>query len=78
MQGGTHEETPRPAILVVDGAARVLAETGVGFRVVKIEVVVSKVSELILGETQFPGEVAPVEGEGIVVFWDEGHGVMVK
>ena len=62
----------------MDGAARVLAETGVGFRVVEIEVVVSKVVELILGETQFPGEVAPVEGEGVVVFWDEGHGVVIK
>ena len=69
---------PCPAILVVDGAAKVLAEARVGFRMVEIEVVVSKVSELILGETQFPGEVAPVEGEGIVVFWDEGHGIMVK
>ena len=78
MQGGTHEEMPRPAILVVDGAARVLAEARVGFCMVKIEVVVSKVSELILGETQFPGEVAPVEGESVVVFWDEGHGVVVK
>ena len=46
-QGGTHEEMPRPAILVVNGAARVLAEARVGFRVVKIEVVVSKVSELM-------------------------------
>ena len=78
MQGGTHEETPHPAILVVDGAARILAEARVGFRMVKIEVVVLKVVELILGETQFPGEVAPAEGEGVVVFWDEGHGVMVK
>ena len=69
---------PRPAILVVDGAARVLAEARVGFRVVEIEVVVSKVSELILGEAQFPGEVAPAEGEGVVVFWDEEHGVVVK
>ena len=78
MQGGTHKETPRPAILVVDGAPRVLAEARVGFRMVKVEVVVSKVSELVLGETQFPGEVAPAEGEGIVMFWDKGHGVVVK
>ena len=62
----------------MDGAARVLAEAQVDFRVVKIEVVVSKVSELILGEAQFPGEVAPAEGESIVVFWNEGHGVVVK
>ena len=65
-------------ILVVDGAARVLAEARVSFRMVEVEVVVSKVSELILGETQFPGEVAPAEGEGIVVFWGERHGIVVK
>ena len=65
-------------ILVVDGAARVLAEARVSFRMVEVEVVVSKVSELILGETQFPGEVAPVEGEGVVMFWDERHGIVVK
>ena len=65
-------------ILVVDGAARVLAEARVGFCVVEVEVVASKVSELILGETQFPGEVTPAEGEGVVVFWDERHGIIVK
>ena len=62
----------------MDGAARVLAEARVGFHVVEIEVVALKVSELILGEAQFPGEVAPAEGESVVVFWDEGHGVVVK
>ena len=65
-------------ILVVDGTARVLAKARVGFRMVKIEVVASKVSELILGEAQFPGEVAPAEGESVVMSWDEGHGVVVK
>ena len=65
-------------ILVVDGAARVLAEARVGFHMVKIKVVVLKVSELILGETQFPGEVTPAEGEGVVMFWDERHGIVVK
>ena len=69
---------PRPAILVVDGAARLLAEARVGFRMVEIEVVASKVIELIFGETQFPGDVTPADGECIVVFWDEGHGVIIK
>ena len=69
---------PRPAILVVDGAARLLAEASMGFCVVEIEVVASKVIELIFGETQFPGDVAPADGEGVVVFWDEEHGVVVK
>ena len=62
----------------MDGAARVLAEARVSFHMVKVEVVASKVSELILGETQFPGEVAPAEGEGVVVFWDERHGIVIK
>ena len=62
----------------MDGAARVLAEARVSFCVVKVKVVASKVSKLILGETQFPGEVAPVEGEGVVMFWDERHGIIIK
>ena len=78
MQGGTHEETPCPAILVVDGAARLLTEARMGFRVVKVKVVELEVLELVLSEAQFPGDIAPVDGEGIVMFWDEGHGVMVK
>ena len=45
---------------------------------VKVKVVTSKVVELTFGEAQFPGDVAPADGEGIVVFWDEGHGVVVK
>ena len=37
-QGGTHEEMPLPANLVVDGAPRFLAEAGMCFGVVKGEV----------------------------------------
>ena len=62
----------------MDGAARLFTETGVGFCVVKVEVVMSEVVELVFGEAQFPGDVAPADGEGVVIFWDEGHGVMVK
>ena len=62
----------------MDGAAGLLAKAGVGFCVVKVKVVTSKVVELILGETQFPGNVTPVDGEGVVVFDDEGHGIVVK
>ena len=35
LQGGTHEETPLPVILVVDGASRFPAEAGMSFGVVK-------------------------------------------
>ena len=65
-------------ILVVDGAARLLAKVGVDFCVVEVEMVTSKVVELVLGEPQFPGNVVPVDGEGVVVFDDEGHGIVVK
>ena len=69
---------PRPAVLVMDGAAGLLAEAGVGLHVVKVKVIALKVVKLVLSEIQFPGDVTPVDGEGIVMFWGEGHGVMVK
>ena len=62
----------------MDRAAGVLAEARVGFCVINIEVVVLKEVELVLSETQFPGNVAPADGEGVIMFWDEGHGVIVK
>ena len=78
MQGGTHKEMPHPVILVVNGAAGFLAEARVGFCMVKVKVVVSKVVELVLSEAQFPGDVAPADGEGVIVLDDEGHGMVVK
>ena len=78
MQGGTHKEMPHPASLVMDGAARLLAEAGVSFGVVKVKVVELKVFELVFGEAQFPGNICPPDGKGVVMFWGEGHGVMVK
>ena len=62
----------------MDGAAGLFAKAGVGFCVVEVKMVMSKVVELILGETQFPGNVTPADGEGVVVFDDEGHGIVVK
>ena len=69
---------PHPAILVMDGAAGLLAEARVDSRVVKVKVVASKVVKLVLSETQFPGNVTPADGEGVVMFNDEGHGTVVK
>ena len=57
LQGGTHEETPHPVVLIVDRAAGLLTEAGVGFSVVKVEATKSKVLELVFGEAQFPGNV---------------------
>ena len=65
-------------ILVVDGTARFLAEARVGFYVAEVKVIASKVIELVFSEAQFPGDVTPADGEGVVMFWDEGHGVVVK
>ena len=39
IQGGTHEETPRPGMLVMDGAAGFLTEVGVGVSVVQVKFV---------------------------------------
>ena len=62
----------------MDGAAGLLAEARVGFSMVEIEAVTPKVVKLVFGEAQFPGDVVPADGKGIVMFWDEGHGVVVK
>ena len=78
MQEGTHEETPLSVILVMDGAAGLLSKARVGFHMVKIEFVELEVSELVDGEVQFPGNVCPPDREGVIVCWDEGHGVVVK
>ena len=45
---------------------------------VKIKAMETKVFELIEGEAQFPRNVCPLDGEGIVVWSNEGHGVVVK
>ena len=69
IQGGTHEETPHPVSLVMDGAAGFLTEAGVDSSMVKVEVVVMEETELVYGEAQFPGDVGPVDG-GINVLQD--------
>ena len=78
MQGGTHEETPHPAVLVVDGAAGFLAEASVGFGMVEVKVVEAEELELVYGEAQFPRDITPLGGEGIVMWSNKGHGVVVK
>ena len=45
---------------------------------VKVKVTNVKELELVEGETQFPRNVCPPDREGIVVCWDEGHGIVVK
>ena len=65
-------------ISIVDGAAQFLAETGVGFGMVKVEVAKAKELELVESETQFPRDVCPPDRKGIVMWSSEGHGIMVK
>ena len=62
----------------MNGATRLLAKAGVSFHVIEVEVMVSEEVELISGEAQFPGDITPTDGESVVVFDDEGHGVMTK
>ena len=62
----------------MDGAAGLLTEAGVGFGMVKVEFTESEVFELIDSEAQLPGNVCPMDGEGVVMCWGEGHGVIVK
>ena len=77
-QGGTHKETPHPAVLTVDGAAGFLAEASVGFGMIEVKVAEAEEFELVYGEAQFSRDIKPPDGEGIVVWSYEGHGVVVK
>ena len=45
---------------------------------VEVEFMELEVFELIDSEAQFSGNVCPMDGEGIVMCWGEGHGVIVK
>ena len=80
MQGGTHEEAPRPAISVVDGATLSLTEGRMGMGMFEGELVEVKVLalELVFSEAQLPGDVRRADREGVVMFDDERHGEMVK
>ena len=69
---------PCPAILVMDGAAMPFTKGGVGVGMVEGEFVEAEILELVLGEAQFPRDVVWADGEGIVMFDDEGHGEVVK
>ena len=62
----------------MDRAAGFLAEASVGSGVVKVKVVEVEEPELIYGEAQFPRDITPPDGEGIVVWLNEGHGVVIK
>ena len=69
IQGGTHEEMPRPGVLVMDGAACLSTEMGVGLGVVQVKFVAAKEVELVDSETEFPGDVSPMEGRRINFLW---------
>ena len=78
MQGGTHEETACPVVLIMDGATLSLTEGWMGMGMFEGEFVEAKVFELVFGEAQLPRNVGRADGEGIVMFDDERHGEMVK
>ena len=62
----------------MDGATELLAEAGVSFCMVEVKMIAFEEVELIFGEAQFPGDITPVDGESVIVFDDEGHGVVAK
>ena len=62
----------------MNGAAGMVTVASMRFCVVNAETVEAKEFELVFGEVQLPGDVGPVEGKGIVVFDNEGHGVVAK
>ena len=64
-------------VLVVDGAAQFLAEAGVGFGMVKVETTEMKEFELVEGEAQFPRNIYPLDREGIVMWLNKGHGIVI-
>ena len=50
LQGGTHEETSLPVVLIVDGTPRLVTEAGVGLGVVKVELAKLEIFELVDGK----------------------------
>ena len=86
IQGGTHQEMPRPEMSVVDGTICLFAEMGVGLGMVQVEFVLVKEVELIDCEAEFPGDVGPMEGRGFNFLWGFSsflsagvrHGVVFK
>ena len=45
---------------------------------VKVKTMEMKVFELVKDEAQFPRDVCPPDREGVVMWSNEGHGVVVK
>ena len=62
----------------MDGATELLTEAGMSFCVVDVKMIASEEFELIFGEAQFPGDITPADGKSIVMFDDEGHGMVTK
>ena len=85
IQGGTHEETPHPVTLVMDGTTGFLTEAGVSSGVVKVEVIAMEEAKLMYSEAQFPRDVGPVDRgfnvlRGFLLFSSSGvrHGAVFK
>ena len=69
IQGGTHEETPRPGVSGVDRAANFSTEVGVKVGVLQVKFISTKEIELVYGEAQFPRDVSPMDWERFEDFW---------
>ena len=65
IQGGTHEETPRPGTSVMDRATFFLTEVGVKVGVTQVKVTLAKEVELVYGESECPRDISPMEWGGV-------------
>ena len=69
IQGGTHEETPRPGTSGMDRATFFLTEVGVKVGVIQAKVTSAKEVELVYGESECPRDVSPMERGRFEFLW---------
>ena len=66
-----------PVELIVDRAPRFLTEARVFPGMMQRNVTLSKEVKLVDSESKDPGDISWFNKEGVVVFWDERHVIMV-
>ena len=69
IQGGTHEETPRPGVSVMDRATFFFTEVGMKLGVVHVKLASSKEIELVYSESECPRDIGPVEWGRFDLLW---------
>ena len=69
IQGGTHEETPRPGVSSMDRAAFFLTEAGMKVGVIQVKFLSSKEVELVYSESECPRDIGPMEWGRFDFLW---------